>query len=101
MISFQNDEKSRVGLVFDLFTKTTVWGLILASVFLGLTQYLGQPIDCWTKDGLNDTNKDIFNSYCWIHASGKIEFEKHKDSCIKNQVNFFKIMYLTVMYRYK
>ena len=91
MISFQNDKKSQVGLVFDLFTKTTVWVLIFASLFMGLAQFLGQPIDCWSKEGLNETDKDIFNSYCWIHASGMIDYETHKNSCIKNQVCALKL----------
>ena len=94
MISLQNESEKRgeVGTVFKIFTQTTTWILLLAAAFIGFTTFFGQPMDCWTSNEIKESEKNAFNSYCWLHASSKIDFEAFKKSCIKAQVSAQNIM---------
>jgi len=56
---------------FKLFYRVTYGLLILASVLVFATQYIGDPIECAFPDNGNLLNK-VFEKKCWIHGAEKL-----------------------------
>ena len=77
---------------FKLFYRVTYGLLILASVLVFATQYVGDPIECAFPDDGNLLNK-VFEKKCWIHGAEKLagpgtnepdrEYQKRYDCLIK------------------
>ena len=56
---------------FKLFYRVTYGLLILASVLVFATQYVGDPIECAQPDEGSILNK-VFEKKCWIHGAEKL-----------------------------
>ncbi|KAH9379784.1 hypothetical protein HPB48_017343 [Haemaphysalis longicornis] len=61
--------------VFRLHYKTTVCILIAFSILVTSRQYIGDPIDCISKDGVPPK---VLNTFCWIHTTFSLTDAWHK-----------------------
>ena len=87
---FKSKEINLDNWSFKLFYRVTYGLLILASMLVFATQYVGDPIEC-AYDG-EVTNK-VFEKKCWIHGAEKLagpgtnepdrEYQKRYDCLIK------------------
>ncbi|KAH9379809.1 hypothetical protein HPB48_000836 [Haemaphysalis longicornis] len=55
--------------------KTTVCILIAFSILVTSRQYIGDPIDCISKDGVPHK---VLNTFCWIHTTFSLTDAWHK-----------------------
>ncbi|OQR79253.1 innexin inx2-like [Tropilaelaps mercedesae] len=63
---FKTDFTYTDNSVFRLHYKATVAILIAFSILVTGRQYIGDPIDCITKDSVPT---DILDTFCWIHTT--------------------------------
>ena len=68
---FKSKEINLDNWSFKLFYRVTYGLLILASVLVFATQYIGDPIECAFPDNGNLLNK-VFEKKCWIHGAEKL-----------------------------
>lgn len=61
--------------VFRLHYKVTVALLMGFSILVTSRQYIGDPIDCITKDAVPTK---VLDSFCWIHSTFSIKSAWHK-----------------------
>lgn len=53
----------------------TVAILVMFSLIVTSTQYVGEPISCWTPAHFEDDHEDYANSYCWIRNTYFLPFD--------------------------
>lgn len=61
--------------VFRLHYKVTVALLMAFSILVTSRQYIGDPIDCITKDSVPTK---VLDSFCWVHSTFSITSAWHK-----------------------
>jgi len=71
--------------IFKLFSKVSFGFCIIASILVGLSEYIGKPITC-TQSASNSISDEHFDAHCWIHGSKHINkhFQEHFE-CIADQ----------------
>ena len=89
---FKSKEINLDNWSFKLFYRVTYGLLILASMLVFATQYVGDPIECAFPDTATLLNK-VFEKKCWIHGAEKLagpgknkpdrEYQKRFDCLIK------------------
>lgn len=62
--------------VFRLHYRFTLVALIAFSIAVTGRQYIGDPIDCISKD---DIPNNLLDTYCWIHTTFSVESAWHKE----------------------
>ncbi|KAM7305017.1 innexin inx2 [Ixodes scapularis] len=72
--------------VFRLHYKVTCAVLIAFSILVTSRQYIGDPIDCISKDSLHSK---VLDTFCWIHSTFSV-----KDAWNKKAVLFYIPRYL-------
>ena len=65
-------------LVFRLHYKATCVIFVTATVFLGMTQYFGDPIDCIVEG----VDNEIMDLYCWIHSTYSVPTRYYIDNLL-------------------
>ena len=72
--------------IFKLFSKVSFGFCIIASILVGLSEYIGKPIQC-TQSTSGIIREDHFDAHCWIHGSKHIpEHAQEHFDCISKQV---------------
>ncbi|XP_013787523.1 innexin inx2-like [Limulus polyphemus] len=61
--------------VFRLHYKATMVFLVACSLLVTGRQYIGDPIDCISKD---DIPTNLLDTFCWIHTTFSVENAWHK-----------------------
>ncbi|XP_035231043.1 innexin inx2-like [Stegodyphus dumicola] len=61
--------------VFRLHYRFTVLVLLAFSILVTSRQYIGDPIDCISRD---DIPSKLLDSFCWIHSTFSVESAWHK-----------------------
>ncbi|GIY88776.1 innexin inx2 [Caerostris darwini] len=61
--------------VFRLHYRATVIVLLAFSILVTSRQYIGDPIDCISRD---DIPNKLLDSFCWIHSTFSVENAWHK-----------------------
>lgn len=72
---FKTDSARIDNNVFRLHYKITVISLIAFSLLVTGRQYIGDPIDCISRD---DIPANLLDTFCWIHTTFSIEGAWHK-----------------------
>ena len=81
--------KSKDNVASKLFYKASAsLCLLLASAFVGATQYIGDPIECLPKN--SDKLEKIFERHCWICGTEKITRRENQEyfNCITTVCTF-------------
>merc|ERR1711971_1296049 len=78
---FATKEVNYDNFTFKLFYRATFGLCVLASLLLGASQYVGDPIEC-DPGGGSDKYQSVFEDHCWIHGGTRIghgdkEKQKH------------------------
>jgi len=78
---FATKEVNYDNFTFKMFYRATFGLCVLASLLLGASQYIGDPIEC--DPGVDDEKfQSVFEDHCWIHGGtrighGKPDVQKH------------------------
>jgi len=82
---FSIKEVNSDNTVFKLLSKVSFGFCIFASILVGLSEYIGKPIQC-TQSTSGIIREDHFDAHCWIHGSKHIpEHAQEHFDCISKQ----------------
>ena len=78
--TFRVKEINHDNQVFKLFSQVSFGLCIIASLLVGASQYVGNPIHCTANVQIDSK---LFDAHCWIHGSKHVTKEYQEEfDCI-------------------
>ncbi len=62
-------------IVDRLSSKYTVAVIVVFSMFVGMTSYMGKPITCWVPKHFTGSHTKYTNAYCWVKNTYYLPFD--------------------------
>ena len=60
-----------------LSSRYSVVILVVFAILIGLSQYVGDPIQCWMPQHFTDSHSAYTNAYCWVRNTYFLPYEEH------------------------